>query len=307
MLSAPLMETGGAMAGVSLRATGFPVGGVCDPVPGAAPIPSGDRASSPERFAPLLATIEREVIPRLLLAHRVEQAGKLATAATLDAAEIEELARLLIREGSDAAAGYVQQVRARGVALETILLDLLAPAARLLGRWWERDECDFTAVTIGLWRLQRILYEVGPCLQGGAAPQADGRRILLSPTPHEQHTFGLLLVGELFRRDGWEVVAGPSFSHEELVRLVREQWFIAFGLSLAAERWFDAAAAVIRDVRRTSHNRAIVIIVGGAFFVEHPDQAARIGADGSAADARQAVRLARRLVAAQFGRTPAMR
>ncbi|MCX8003441.1 MAG: cobalamin-dependent protein [Burkholderiaceae bacterium] len=275
---------------------GFPIASACDALSaetnGGATRATRDEGGEAPLDA-LLVTIEREVIPRLVLAHRGERPAA-PQAAVPSWLEVEEFARLLLRDDAEAIARYLSLLQTRGVGLEAIFLELLAPAARMLGRWWEQDRCDFSSVTIALWRLQRVLYDLSPAFQTDARAIQEGRRILLAPTPHEQHTFGLFLVAELLRRDGWEVVAGPAFSHEELVGLVADHWFSAAGLSLAAERWVGGLCEVIADMRRASRNRAIVIIVGGAFFAEHPEMAARVGADAMAPDARRAVELARR-------------
>lgn len=50
----------------------------------------------------------------------------------------------------------------------------------------------------------------------------------------------------------------------------------------------DALAASIRVIRRASLNPAIVVMVGGQLFSEHPDLARQVGADATATDARLA-------------------
>ena len=61
-----------------------------------------------------------------------------------------------------AARTYVEALRAQGVSLESLYLDLLAGAARRLGEWWASDLCDFADVTVGVGRLQQILRELSP-------------------------------------------------------------------------------------------------------------------------------------------------
>jgi len=253
------------------------------------------------RLAGLVSTIEREIIPRLVLAHRsaVERPQEIAAAGGIAASHVAEFCLLVIRSDLDVLLPYVERMRERGVALERIYLDLLAPVARRLGEMWQADECDFTTVTLGLWRLHQVLHELSPAFRLDHDPLSEGRRVLLAATPGEQHTFGLFMVAEFFRRDGWDVVDGPGFSAQELTAAVRHDWFSVAGLSLSREESAGQLAALIRDVRQASRNRGIGIIVGGVVFSSNPDLVAQVGADASAADGRDAVRLAETMLASR--------
>jgi len=105
------------------------------------------------------------------------------------------------------------------------------------------------------------------------------------------------MVGEFFRRQGWEVSSGTGLSAREIVALVRRQWFAAIGFSLACEERLDLLARTIREVRRASRNPQIGVLVGGRVFVERPEAAALAGADATAVDGQQAALKAETLLA----------
>jgi hypothetical protein len=71
-----------------------------------------------------------------------------------------ELARLLLCEHGYLAGAYVQAMRRRGVSLDRICLQLLAPAARELRRLWELEECSFEEFSMGMERLLNVLQFV---------------------------------------------------------------------------------------------------------------------------------------------------
>jgi len=262
--------------------------------------PTVDRCEAADvRLAGLVGTIEREIIPRLVLAHRSSQPAPqvaVAHAGQLVAGQVAELCDLVIRSDLDVLIPYIERTRERGVPLERIYLELLAPVARRLGEMWLADECDFTTVTLGLWRLHQLLHELSPSFQLDHVPLAEGKRALLAATPGEQHTFGLFMVAEFFRRAGWDVVDGPAFSAQELTATVRHDWFSVAGFSLSRQDSAGQLAALIRDVRQASRNRGIGIIVGGVVFGERPDLVAEVGADASATDGREAVSLAQAML-----------
>lgn len=265
--------------------------------------PQTSMADAPpaERMSLLVRTIERDIIPRLMLAHRN---GVAAPAADFAAAaptheDVETLVALLIEGDSAGVATQIRRLRERGATAESLLLALLAPAARRLGRMWEEDKCDFTVVTMGLWRLQRAMYDLSPSFQIDAQPPVDGRRILLTAVPGEQHTFGLFMVAEFFRRAGWDVIDAPFEATDELARAVARDWYAVIGVSIACERWLDRLCETVASVRRNSKNLTVSIIAGGPLLLQRPDLQSRIGADAVATDARRAVELAQGMLSVQ--------
>lgn len=263
-----------------------------DPLVGSAPL---------ERVSLLVKTIERDIIPRLMLAHRdghAAPAGAVA-GATPTASDVEVLVGYLIKGDASGASSVIRRCRDHGASPEAVLLSLLAPAARRLGRLWEEDQCDFTVVTMGLWRLQRAMHDLSPAFQLDAESPANGKRILLSPVPGEQHTFGLYMVAEFFRRAGWEVVDGRFDSVDELIDAVRRHWFAVVGVSIACERWLPTLQGAVEGLRAQSKNEGVSIILGGPLFLHSPELFDRTGADAVATDAQRAVDLAQGMMSMQ--------
>lgn len=250
----------------------------------------------------LLRTIEAEIIPRLMLAHRqpVNDDSMPAPMAEPSAAEqVAELTEIILRRDALTAQNYVQARRAAGLTVERLYLDLLAPVAQRLGAMWDADLCDFTQVTVGLWRLQQIVHEHSPAFQRERPARAPGRRALLVAAPGSQHTLGLLMVGEFFRRAGWQVVGDPTVTIALAVTDAAAHHFDVIGLTVGSECHVDAVASAILTLRKASLNPAVVVMVGGPVVALRPDFVERVGADATAPDAAAAVALADRLVAQQ--------
>jgi methanogenic corrinoid protein MtbC1 len=253
-----------------------------------------------ERLAGLVQALEDEVIPRLVLARRGTSGAPAARAVARHAPgadEVRHFTTLVLAQDVAAAPAYVAALRARGVSLEAVFLDLLAPCARRLGELWEADVCDFTEVTLGLWRLHQLLRELSPTFRNEAEHASLGRRVLLAPAPGEHHMFGICLVAEFFRRAGWDVWGGPTAAGGDLVGIVRAEAFAIVGLSVSGEARLDGLGACIRAVRQASRNRSVRVMVGGQLFNERPELVALVGADTTAADGRQAPEQAKQLLA----------
>jgi MerR family transcriptional regulator, light-induced transcriptional regulator len=183
---------------------------------------------------------------------------------------------------------YHEQISRRGTSIERLYLGLIASAARHLHDLWLADVCSFMDVTVGLWRLQQVVRKLSPIFQQGGSAQLPRYQALLVPLPGEQHTFGLYLVAEFFRRAGWSVCSMPFKAADDLVAIVRNEWFSAIGLSLSCEKRLEQLARQIQIIRQASCNQGICVMVGGAIFIEHPELVSQVGADLMAIDGGQA-------------------
>ncbi len=246
----------------------------------------------------LTQTIEAEIIPRLMLAHQPESAG-CASQAVLPRPykrEVAELVRLVMTDDAPAISAYVGSLRARGVALESIYLELIAPAARCLGELWDSDQSDFTTVTIGTGHLQQLIRELAGTCPITINYECKQRKAVFAPTRGEQHTLGLTMVAELFIRAGWDVSTRFPGARDDLNALVHDEWFDLIGLSVGSEVQLELLREDVRSSRRASLNPAVVVMVGGPVFVAHPELAEQVGADATAIDGWQALAKAERMV-----------
>ena len=255
------------------------------------------------RLALLAKAIESEIIPRLMLAHRAGATETLtpqpASINEVGQKDVENFTSMVLSADDSLAQTCIEAMRARGISVESIYLDLLAPVARYLGELWDQDLCDFTEVTVGLGRLHRVLRELSPAFSQSNDQPANCRRILLLPAPREQHTFGLVMVAEFFRRSGWDVAGGPWEAGADASVMVKREWFDVVGFSLASEVNLSDLGDCIQAVRATALNRHVGIIVGGPTFAVHPEYVGQIGADAFAADGNTAPALAEKIVASR--------
>jgi MerR family transcriptional regulator, light-induced transcriptional regulator len=276
---------------------------VCDDGPaGCADGPLGRLAAdaaNDTRMSQLVQTIEQEIIPRLLMAHRdraPQSAPPSPSRLGIGIEDVHHFAKLALSDNDTLAIGQVNLFLSRGASIETIFVQLLAPTARYLGELWSEDLCSFADVTVGLCRLQRVLRELSPDFEAEGGAAGSGRRILLLPSPGEQHTFGLLMVAEFFRRERWDVSGGSWAQGSDAPALVAGDWYDVLGFSLGSEIHIKALAEIIREARRASRNRALAVLVGGPLFAQHPGYADEVGADGVTIDGSEAPALAERLI-----------
>lgn len=249
------------------------------------------REDTAERQARLAQIVSTEIVPRLMVLHNVTKSEDIV--AVPDQADIDELAHIVLGDDLGASAAYVATLRTRGLTMETLFVELLEPTARHLGKMWDRDECDFIDVTLGVARLQKLLA-VFNCTHAVSALQ-ERRRVLMAMTPGDQHFFGVAMVEKFLRAGGWNVQAEHEASAADIVRAVKQDWFAVAGFTLGAESRLDALRDLIASVRAASLNRGIRIMVGGPPFTENPVLVNHAGADATAPNAPAAVLVAQKL------------
>jgi methanogenic corrinoid protein MtbC1 len=261
--------------------------------------PSDDRL----RIARAAYTIETELIPRLLLASR--STGVLARRSIERVApklpedlssEVEAFTKVVLREETPAAYAHIAELRARGLTIEAIFLDILAPTARRLGDMWVADRCSFTDVTLGLCRLQQVLRLWSDAFEHEIEQDDVGCSVLLSPIPGEQHTFGILMLEEFYRRAGWDTVLMMPSEGLEICDVLHRDWFSAAGISISCDFSSDHLKSLIGEMRASSRNPTLAVLVGGRAFQADRELVTAVGADATAVDGREAIVQTHRLV-----------
>jgi MerR family transcriptional regulator, light-induced transcriptional regulator len=236
--------------------------------------------------------VEAEIIPRLVMAHGNALPHSATPATSTDQDEIASFAELVLGAESNRAAELIQAYRDRGVALETIYLELMVPAARRLRHLWMNDEWDFADITLALWRMQQLLREFSPAFCADAAGRWAGLRALLAPGPGQKHDighmmFGLVLAGEFFRREGWDAWIEPDPASAAFMQAIRTQHFDVIEFFAGGDKKLDDLATNIRMVRRESSNRNIGVMVCGPAFTERPELVLLVGGDAVVSDFSQ--------------------
>lgn len=243
-------------------------------------------------YLALARTIEREVVPRLLFNTRLEVARRNAArsrALNRKSRDVATFCEIILKSDLDDAQAYVAREIAEGAEEESILLDLFAPTARRLGELWETDESSFIEVTFALGKLQQLLRIFSATYQSTPAPTKMGFRALLATVPNNQHIFGILVVEEFFRRSGWNVLTLPSPLRSELLQAVAQEWFGVVGLSISCDESAKSVPSLIAELRATSLNKSMLVLVGGRYIEDNPEQSMLMGADLAGEDAQEAI------------------
>ena len=126
--------------------------------------------------------------------------------------------------------------------------------------------------------------------------KVQGRRALFAGMPGEQHSFGTLMINDIFDRAGWRCKALIEPTRRQLLVEVQAKPLDLVGLTVTCDCRSADAKDLIKAIRSVSHNPQVRVMVGGRAVNNDPPFADQAGADGTAVDAQAALATAEALV-----------
>ena len=181
-----------------------------------------------------------------------------------------------------------------GTDVRDIYERVIQPAHVEIGRMWHLGELSVAEehyATAGAEWVLPQLAQIAP----RAAPV---HRTLVSTTADgDSHALGLRMVTDCFEFAGWRTYfLGASTPAPDLVQAVYDQKADLLALSASIGCHIRTLRSMIARLRAEPEVRDIPVIVGGEPFNVVPNLWRKVGADGSARSATEAVALGNRLV-----------
>lgn len=243
-----------------------------------------------EYLESLVKTIEGNILPHIIEQHLESSISEdLLAKATINENNILQLTNFVLQEDARASVSFVKEIHASGTSLEDIYLLLLTPVARKLGEMWEQDESSFTEVTIALWRIKQLMYDLSPIFQQYAGQSKTGSSIMLVPLPGSQHNLGLFMVSEFFAKAGWRIWGELAATEDDIIQMAANEWFDVVGLSASVREQFPQLKELIKSIKAKSKNPKVGVIIGSPVFNQFPELIDDLGADMVGMDAEDAL------------------
>lgn len=203
------------------------------------------------------------------------------------------LQALLRAERHEASRLVLDAVRA-GVAVCDLYLQVFQHCQWEVGRLWQlkritvAQEHYCTAATqLAMSQLYSYLF---------ALPKK-GRKLAAASVGGELHEVGLRVVTDLFEADGWDTLyLGGNLPPSGVVQAVEQHRPDLLLVSATMAFHLPAVEHLIAQVRSSPAGQGLKILVGGYPFNVDPELWRRVGADGHASDAGEALDAAARLL-----------
>jgi len=182
----------------------------------------------------LVVNLAREVILRVASKTPAEDVAQ---------QDLQTLCDALISDDEQAAAKIIFDLRAEGMKPNQIYLKKLAAAARMLGEKWESDELSFAQVTVGTVRIFAIMRSMRHLFEPDVSVL--DKTAVFAAVPGEDHTLGVQMAADLFRKDGWEIELKLGLDQNQLVEEIEKSPSRIVGLSFGGEHSIDALSRLV--------------------------------------------------------------
>jgi methylmalonyl-CoA mutase cobalamin-binding domain/chain len=180
-----------------------------------------------------------------------------------------------------------------GMDPETLLYDALIPSLEEVGARFERGDFFVPEMLIAARAMQGALDILRPLLaETGAKPIGT---FVMGTVKGDVHDIGKNLVNIMLEGAGFTVYdLGVNVAPEKFVEQVQEHEPDIVGFSAFLTTTMPMFKANINALEKTGLRDRVIVMVGGAPVTQ--EYADAVGADGYAADASTAVRLAKALI-----------
>jgi 5-methyltetrahydrofolate--homocysteine methyltransferase len=206
---------------------------------------------------------------------------------------IEQLYQSIVEGDMAGSAARVQAAVDAGLAAEDILKKGLVPAMTEVGRRFEEGDYFVPEMLISARAMQSGLAILKPLLVASDV-RATGK-VVIGTVQGDLHDIGKNLVSMMLEGAGFELIdLGTDVKAEQFVAAVREHAPDLVAMSALLTTTMPKMKTTVDALVEAGLRQQVKVIVGGAPVTEA--YAAKIGADGFAADASRATTLATSLV-----------
>lgn len=180
----------------------------------------------------------------------------------VDSGKIVELfCSALTKDASVHRHQIVSYLHDQGLTNIDIIDGIIPAAARRIGEKWVTDELTFAEVTCGAARMQEMLrylgvHEASSLCEGSHCP-----KILLIVPKGEQHTMGVFVAADQFRRQGMTVEVAIGQDANDLKRTMSSQQFSMFGVSAASKELINPVKTIVDILKE--YDETIPVVLGG--------------------------------------------
>ena len=203
------------------------------------------------------------------------------------------LKALLAGDRSSAGKMVLESVES-GVSVRSIYLEVFQPCQYEIGRLWHMNRVSVAQEHYCSAATQIIMSQLYPYIFSN---EKIGRTFVGTCVGGELHEMGVRMVADFFEMAGWDTFyLGANTPSHSVIESIKTYDADVIGLSVAMFYHRSRAADLIMKIRKECADHKVKIMVGGYAFNGVAELWRKIGADGFASDARQAVDVANSLV-----------
>lgn len=184
---------------------------------------------------------------------------------------------------------------ASGVTVKEIYLHVFQPVQHEVGRLWQVNEITVAQEHYCTAATQLVMSQLYPLM---FASEKIAGTLVAACVAGDLHEIGLRMVTDFFEMAGWNTFyLGSNMPGQAVVDTVVSRRAQVLGISATISSHLRAVAELIGKVRARPECHDVKILVGGYPFIVAPQLWRKMGADGCAATAQEAITLADQWIA----------
>lgn len=203
-----------------------------------------------------------------------------------------EFLKLLLSGERHVASRLILDAVDSGVPVKDIYLHVFQRSQRELGRLWQLNQISVAQEHYSTAATQLIMAQLYPSI---FRTEKNERKIIATSIGGELHEIGVRIIADFFEMEGWDTYyLGANSPTAAIVQAIADRRADILAVSATMTFHIRAVENLIATVRASADSNGVKILVGGYPFNLEPELWKRVGADGYAADASEAIAVASR-------------
>jgi MerR family transcriptional regulator, light-induced transcriptional regulator len=199
----------------------------------------------------------------------------------------------LLEADHTAAGQIITQALNQGNSIENIYIHIFQSSQHEVGRLWQTNQINVAQEHYCTAATQNIMSQLYPQIFKSTK---NGLRLIATCVNGELHELGIRMVADFFEMAGWSTYfLGADTPLPSLIQSIKQYHADLLCVSATISYNIGALSELVGSIRSSREIAETKIMIGGRPFIVDPGLWQKIGADGFALDARQALPVASRL------------
>ena len=204
--------------------------------------------------------------------------------------ETDKYLSLLMNMEREKAVSLILDLAESDILIEDIYLKIFQPAQYEIGRLWQLNQISVAQEHYATSVTQLAMSQLYPKI---FTSFEKGKKALTTCIGAELHELGIRMVADLLELNGWDTIhLGSNTPPAEIINILKEKEIDLLALSVTLPRQLEKTSNLIKLIHKNDKLSKLKIMVGGRIFMQSNYLWQKIGADGFAADAKEAVKVA---------------
>lgn len=198
----------------------------------------------------------------------------------------------LLRGDRRGASKLILKAVEEGQQIKDIYLEVFEPVQKEIGRLWQINQINVAQEHFASAVTQFIMAQLYPQIFSG---ERINRTMIAASIGNELHEIGIRMVADFFEMEGWNTYyLGANVPQNSFLQEIKNKKPNIVAISVTISFNLQNISALIQKIRKIDPN--VKIMVGGYPFLVDTKLWEKVGADASAQNAQEALKLAEKLV-----------